>query len=268
MRIGHASIDERGKASGGEAGDQTGKEVCSRSWYGGGWQVLLRAKDRAVGQRIAEACRKACDNDLLGYDQSGRNTGLQEAQKVNWDFSQIQRAAEFDCSSLCAACVEAAGVHVWDGGNAPTTRTLERVLLGTGAFEALRSSQYLTEATYLRAGDILLKPGSHVVMALEDGSKAEVSDPGTTAAKADIVTVYYSLRLPLLKKGMAGEPVKAMQQLLMAKGEELPQYGADGDYGKETEKALTAYQKRMGLDADAKCGKDTWGALLGLTGAG
>ena len=33
VKIGHASIDERGKISGGKAGDQTGKEVCIRDWY-------------------------------------------------------------------------------------------------------------------------------------------------------------------------------------------------------------------------------------------
>ena len=32
IRLAHASIDENGKVSGGAAGDQTGKEVCIRSW--------------------------------------------------------------------------------------------------------------------------------------------------------------------------------------------------------------------------------------------
>ena len=33
VKIGHASIDERGKARGGAAGDQTGREVYTRNWY-------------------------------------------------------------------------------------------------------------------------------------------------------------------------------------------------------------------------------------------
>ena len=32
VKIGHASIDENGKAAGGKAGDQTGREVCVRDW--------------------------------------------------------------------------------------------------------------------------------------------------------------------------------------------------------------------------------------------
>ena len=31
--IGHASINEKGKVTGGKKGDQTGKEVCIRTWY-------------------------------------------------------------------------------------------------------------------------------------------------------------------------------------------------------------------------------------------
>ena len=40
--IGHSSIDENGKISGGKAGDQTTKEVCTRSFYmhSKGWVVL------------------------------------------------------------------------------------------------------------------------------------------------------------------------------------------------------------------------------------
>ena len=49
--VASARIDENGKAHGGKAGDQTGKEVSSQVWYdyeekhpGVNW-VLLRCKD-------------------------------------------------------------------------------------------------------------------------------------------------------------------------------------------------------------------------------
>ena len=265
VRIGHASIGGNGKATGDAPGDQTGKEVCIRSWYNKGWTVLLRAKDPAVRKKIASSCIAACENDNNGYDQSGRNTGLQAAQKVGWDFSKITDPSEFDCSSLTAACVQAAGVDVWDGGNAPTTRTLEKILTATGAFEALTDSKYLTSSDYLLEGDILLKPGSHVVMVLDDGAKA---GEDVHTQQQDIVTVYYSVRLPLLIRGMKSDAVKAMQQLLLAKGYELPRHGADGNYGEETENALLLFQEDMNLTPNAKCGPDEWSALLGLTGAG
>ena len=268
VRIGHASIDENGRATGGAAGDQTGKEICIRSWYTKGWKVLLRAKEPAVRKKIAASCAAACSNENLGYDQSGRNTGLQAAQKVGWDFSKITTKAEFDCSSLASACVQASGVTVWDGGNAPTTRTLENVLTATGAFEALRDSKYLDSPDYLLEGDILLKPGSHVVMVLDNGSKAAPGETVHTDPKPEQVRIYYSVRLPLLTKGMKGEDVRTMQQLLLYKGYELPRYGADGEYGDETENALLLFQEDQELKADAKCGQATWSALLGVKGVG
>lgn len=269
VRIGHASKDERGKYSGGTAGDQTGKEVCIRNWYNGGWKVLLRAKEPAVAKKIAQSCAAACGNDNLGYDQSGRNTGLQAAKAVNWDMSKIQAPAEFDCSSLVTACVEAAGVHVWSGGNAPTTRNLEKILTATGAFLALSDEKYITGTDYLLEGDILLKPGSHVVIVLDDGAKVEKKVPDSdTAPKKDTATIHYSVRLPLLKPGMESEAVRSMQHLLLAKGYEMPRYGADGDFGEETENALLLFQEDMNLEPDAKCGPATWSALLGLSGEG
>ena len=42
VKIGSARIDERGKISGGKAGDQTGSEVGTQNWYkhSKGWRVL------------------------------------------------------------------------------------------------------------------------------------------------------------------------------------------------------------------------------------
>ena len=45
-QIVHASINERGRATGGKTGDQTGREICVRSYYvySKGWQKVLRYK--------------------------------------------------------------------------------------------------------------------------------------------------------------------------------------------------------------------------------
>ena len=63
VKIGSARIDENGNAKGGKAGDQTGKEVSTQSWYrhSKGWRVF-RAKDPAVAERIAQDMQWACDN--------------------------------------------------------------------------------------------------------------------------------------------------------------------------------------------------------------
>ena len=55
--IGHASINEKGTITGGAAGDQTGKEVCTREWYKhkqGRW-LVFRPDDPGMAERMA-AC--------------------------------------------------------------------------------------------------------------------------------------------------------------------------------------------------------------------
>lgn len=66
---------------------------------------------------------------------------------------------------------------------------------------------------------------------------------------------------PTVKRGAIGAHVTAMQQLLLDAGYTLRKYGADGDFGAETEKALKAYQLAHGLAADGICGPKTWAQL-------
>ena len=72
---------------------------------------------------------------------------------------------------------------------------------------------------------------------------------------------------PTLKKGSKGTWVKNLQNLLLKLGYKLPRYGADGDFGAETEKAVRDFQQDMVLWAfpnmkvDGVVGKDTWAAL-------
>lgn len=48
----------------------------------------------------------------------------------------------------------------------------------------------------------------------------------------------------------------------MQLGYALPKYGADSEFGAETEKALLAFQKKAGLEADGKYGDKTHAALM------
>lgn len=66
---------------------------------------------------------------------------------------------------------------------------------------------------------------------------------------------------PTLRRGAIGEHVTAMQLLLLEAGYTLRKYGADGDFGAETEKALREYQQGHGLEVDGVCGPKTWAQL-------
>ena len=200
IRIGHARIDENGCAHGGAAGDQTGKEVCITGWYSKPWTVILRPKDAAVAEKMAVAMEAACANDNMGYDQWQRESAHTQARKVDYDLSKIAVKCECDCSSLVALCAKAAGVDVYDAnGKAPTTGKMRSAYLATGAFEALTDSKYLDSDTYLKRGDVLLKPGSHTAMALDNGAGVQtaVDKPAgvigvgsVVEIKADAATYY------------------------------------------------------------------------------
>lgn len=171
VRIGHASMGENGIKNN-KAGDSTGKEVCIRSWYNKPWQYVLRCKDRAKANAMAEFCKQICACDKVGYDQNDRNTLEKQLMAHNWNINAIE-PCECDCSSFMVVCAMSQGIAIkHNGTNAPNTSSMRKAFEQTGMFEVLSNSKYLTSDTHLLKGDILLKEGSHTAMALEDGRKA------------------------------------------------------------------------------------------------
>jgi len=63
--------------------------------------------------------------------------------------------------------------------------------------------------------------------------------------------------LPTLRRGDKGKYVKQLQQLLLDRGYKLPKYGADGDFGAETEAAVKQFQRDWGLKVDGIAGPET-----------
>lgn len=93
----------------------------------------------------------------------------------------------------------------------------------------------------------------------------------TPAEEPVAVKGDYSLEFHVLKygTGMAGqeslrEEVRAVQQLLIAKGFDVGSCGADGEFGGDTEQAVIAYQESKSLKADGEVGPETMSSLLGL----
>lgn len=76
------------------------------------------------------------------------------------------------------------------------------------------------------------------------------------------------VNMATLKPGSKHPHVKVMQMLLIGNGYSCGKYGADGDFGASTKKALTAYQEDhkdkdgKPLTVDAICGANTWASLL------
>lgn len=87
----------------------------------------------------------------------------------------------------------------------------------------------------------------------------DYGDCDTSGTAPSVSTVLGSR---VLKKGMNGSDVKALQELLLQLGYELPKYGADGSFGSETLSALLEFQKDEGLEVDGKYGDLTHQALM------
>ena len=66
---------------------------------------------------------------------------------------------------------------------------------------------------------------------------------------------------PTIRRGSKGDDVTLLQTYLYKLGYGLGVYGIDGDYGRDTEKAVKAFQSDHKLTVDGVCGPMTWDAL-------
>ena len=191
VKIGSARIDENSHAKGGKAGDQTGKEVSTQSWYkhSKGWRVF-RAKNPALAEKIAQDMQWACDNNNIGYDQGQRNTLYHVAKPLGFNCKEVKTKCETDCSALVRVCCAYAGIML------PNFRTITEpsILLNSGYFYEMKGKQYTDSSDYLLRGDILCtKTQGHTVIVLSDGSKAtptpQPENPKTVVITGGMVNV-------------------------------------------------------------------------------
>ena len=227
--IGSARIDERGKASGGKAGDQKQKsvpdtkgEVSMQNFYvsSKGWYIL-RAKNPSVASNIALSMTIACNNPNIGYNQARRLDIIKSG-------THATQPTSCDCSSLVRQCVREAGIEV---GNF-TTANEASVLMATGQFEKIA----YTKNTTLYLGDILVtKTKGHTVIVTS----------GATRSQNAVAT-------PTVKMGSKGDNARLLQHNLNQCGATLEE---DGIFGKLSTQALKEWQAKNGLVADGIYGK-------------
>ena len=229
--IGSARIDERGKASGGKAGDQKQTsspdykgEVSMQNFYvsSKGWYIL-RAKNPDIAANIALAMTIACNNPNIGYNQAKRLDIIKAEAGTH-----ATQPTSCDCSSLVRQCVRESGIEV---GNFTTANEVS-VLMATGHFDKLT---YKTGTT-LYLGDILVtKTKGHTV----------VVTSGATRSQNAIAT-------PTVKIGSKGENARLLQHNLNQCGATLEE---DGTFGKLSTAALVRWQYANKLTADGIYGK-------------
>lgn len=255
--IGSARGDEHGGIKGGQAGDQTGKEVATEKFYKSklGWRCF-RAKDPVVRKKLAYDMKAACANKYIGYDQSDNQSLLRVVRQYDYDCSKVQVYCETDCSSLMRVCILYAGIEIgWF-----STADEAEYLLATGAFEEMKGSGYTETGELLEVGDILVtKIKGHTVMVVE----VEKDDE-------------YMFTVKKVQSGSKGSSVLLCQELLKVKGykgKDRKVLTLDGIAGANTVYAINSFQTAMrkkGIECgtngknDGICGDTCWKALLGL----
>ena len=178
--IGSARIDERGKLSGGTAGDQKQSsstndrvgEVSMQNFYlhSRGWYIL-RPKDANIANKIAVNMKTACNNPNIGYDQ-GNRLGI-----ITYGVN-TKTKTECDCSSLVRQCIKEASGK--DPGNF-TTANEASMLETSGLFESKKS---YTSGTTLYTGDVLVtKTKGHTAIVTDGVSRSTNSSTSTNTSR-------------------------------------------------------------------------------------
>lgn len=111
-----------------------------------------------------------------------------------------------------------------------------------------------------RKGMVFDVPEGEYILPAQDAEKPGETAPSAPSKPAD--DKQDTQTLPTLRKGDKGDAVRYLQTLLIAQGYDLGKWGADGDFGAQTEKAVKQFQRDWNLKQDGICGKDTWSMIL------
>ena len=123
------------------------------------------------------------------------------------------------------------------------------------------TSDMVERRSYAVGNSVIAGYGKPKWSAVADEPDTPVEETEPIAPTAPVETVS---GLPVLKCGDRGEVVRAAQFLLNGRKCSCGVWGADADFGKATEAAVLAFQRRNGLEADGIIGGQTWSKLLGL----
>jgi peptidoglycan hydrolase-like protein with peptidoglycan-binding domain len=176
-----------------------------------------------------------CADNNFGYDQSERLSGYNSIVKNG---NKIHEAkGEFDCSSLVSACYKLSGLDI---SVSNTTRSIRASFIATGKFEAYFDDNHLYSDKFAKRGGLFLKEGSHVVMALENGSGKSINP--------------YNEPTRAISKGCEGDDVKWVQWELCDAGFVVE---VDGKCGLITDTRIKEYQRKNKLYVDGKVGPIT-----------
>jgi len=159
-----ASIGENGKATGGKAGDQTGREVLVGPYYYFGQDMVIRFKNKKYGRKAGKIAKKLAKCESIGYDQNTRWTLFSLADRNKWNYKKLLKALKktkvnCDCSSFCSTVINLAyGKELIHNS---TTATIWNNCKKTGKFECLTVPKARKK---WHKGDMPVKAYDHIII--------------------------------------------------------------------------------------------------------
>ena len=232
-------------------------------------------KDKAlnlVGQGYIYGARgQTCS---LAFRQQQAKQYPDQADKILGTGAKWDGMPVWDCAQLTRECAKAAGVSLVSGATSQWTKTewdergeIATIPQGEVVFVYRRSTSNSSKMqhTGVAIGDgtcVHARGTAYGVVRqkMSEYSWTHWARPKWSAAKST------STR-KTLRRGDIGQDVTALQLALLAAGYSLRVYGADGEFGTETENAVKAFQQANGLTVDGIAGAKTWTALDGAPAA-
>ena len=177
-------------------------------------------------------------------DQTGREICINSYRNYPWNYVLRYVAEDSGSRETQSGNTTSTDDDTYTVQAGDSLWTIAEKVYGSGAYYTkLMSLNGLTNSNIMVGQVLKIK-----------GNTQSVSQPAQSTSSTN--------DLPILRKGSKGEPVRALQALLILRGQKLTTYGTDGDFGSETEIALRAYQKLKGLTVDGICGSDDWKTLI------
>jgi hypothetical protein len=130
---------------------------------------------------------------------------------------------------------------------------------GNDAYGALgRAMRAGCSDTWLAENGFHTHPATRELLSLPE-VRQEIAE-----AKVDVMAQYYGWESDTMQKGSRGSDVTLWQKRLIEwNPDALPRFGADGDFGGETEDWTKQFQTAAGLDATGIVGAAEWNAMCG-----
>ena len=147
-------------------------------------------------------------------------------------------------------------IFFYSGGAINHTGIVEKIVNGAVYTIEGNSSDGVRQGVYSTASSFIAGYGRPKWSVVSDNTEPSAPDP-----HEDVFTI--SAKVPLLSRGEVSSWVKICQLRMMALGQKLPKWGADGDFGAETQRAVENFQKEQGLVITSTVDEPTWAKLLG-----